>query len=159
MSTDIDPCRGTLQLENESFAIDCNGKVSKRVIDDCLIETMTDGSAKVQIVTAGGTPVWHDVQTVTNPGTEQTLISETVPASMTRTLNKIRVTCRQRVSYTVLIDGSIVGSGRVGAGKYSDDFIWVPGRDAAENLDYEVKVLQSDGPATDIEVYLMVTES
>jgi len=60
-STDLDPCRSTIDLENLKFAVDCNGKVTVRVSDDCSLEVLE------QILAAlGGTPTNNKTQRIFN---------------------------------------------------------------------------------------------
>jgi hypothetical protein len=156
-SSDIDPCRGTQKLENEKFATSSLGKTVVRVADDEALAVLEQILA-LQGGSAGA-PFHEDAQTQTTPGVEQTLISFTVGAGLSRNLNRARVVCRHRVKYNIEVNGQVVGSGRTGAGNLTDDFIWLPGFPVAQSILVELKATQSGGPATDIEAYLMGNET
>ena len=157
MATDINPCRDSLQMENENFALNLNNKIVRRVEDEAAIEVL---NAILTALGGGSGTAFFDYQTATTtPGTEQTLISVTVPASTTRSITRVRVSCRQRLTYKLEVDGIEIGSGRVGAGQYTDDLVFVPNYDVAENLDIVLKVTQTQGKATDVEANLMALDN
>lgn len=156
MATDIDPKRDSRQLENENFATNSNNKTVRRVEDESAIGVLEQILA--ELGGSAGTPVFYDTQTVTTPGVTQTLVNETVGVGKTLTIRKVRVTCRQRTTYNILLDSTIIGSGRVGAGEYNDDFVFVVNRTLSAGSVLKVETL-SGGKATDIEVYVQALEN
>lgn len=52
MADDINPCRNTNSLENESFATNKNGKTVKRVEDECAIEKLEE--VRQAVLSSGG---------------------------------------------------------------------------------------------------------
>ena len=62
-----------------------------------------------------GDPLFVDQTAVSTPGSEQTLLSYTVPASKILYLYSVRAVCRQESSFQILADGDQIGSGRTGA--------------------------------------------
>ena len=155
-SIDLDPCQGTLVLENAKFAKNSDGKVVVRVADDDALAVLQQILG--ELGGAVGTKFFAEDARATTVGVEQTTISETVPVGKTRSISKVVVTCRQSVKYQVFIDGVVVGSGRTSAAKHTDAFTWLPTRDASAGQVIEVKVLQTYGPASDVETYLMATD-
>jgi len=149
----------TKDLEQKKFS-------ESTVVPNKVVVNVEDMAAKevldlilVQLGGSSGDPIHLPFQGVTTPGVEQNPISVTVPAGKTRSIQKVRVTCRQRLVYRVEIDGSIIGSGRVGSGQYTDDLLFLPAIEAAENLDIDVFIKQDTGKASDVEVYLMASDA
>lgn len=133
------------------------GKVDRRVHDTCANEKL-DTLISLQ-GGASGTPFFSDAQTVTTPGSTQVLISETVAVGKTLKLKSVRISGRQSLFYKILIDAAIVGSGRIGAGNFNDEFIFRVERSAAAGAVVKVEAVASSGkPATDVECYLQALE-
>jgi len=109
---------------------------------------------------SNGTPFFVDVQSITTPGTLQTLVNETVPVGKSIALKSVRITSRQHVTYEILIDSQVVGSGRIGSGNLNDDFVFNIERSASAGSVIKVEILSNSGrPATDVECYLQGLES
>ena len=156
-TTDIDPCEGTLKLENEKFARNSANKTVVRVADDDALAVLNN--ILTQLGGSGGTAFHTRDSRVTTPNTEQTVISFNVPASTTRTLSKVVVSCRQRVKFRVEVNSVQVASGRTAPGESNAVFIWAPGYAALTTETVEVFVEQFGGPASDVETYLMATDT
>lgn len=106
-----------------------------------------------------GTP-FHavDQRTVATPGTPEDLISVTVPASTTRKISKVIVSCNKSGKFEVKINAIVIGSGRTGPGNTNVEFNWLPTRSAVATDVIKVTFNQLRGPATDVEAYLMATD-
>ena len=157
MAIDIDPCRETKKLENDKFAENSNGKVIVRVEDETAIGVLQN--ILTELGGSAGTPFYAQAQTTTTPGALQTLINETVPASTTRSLNKVVVVCRRSAKFEIKINSTVVGSGRTGPANMNVSFVFLPVRDAAESDTITVDFEQiNGGPSVDVEVYLMATD-
>lgn len=67
--------------------------------------------------------------TDSNPGTEQTLLNETVPVGKTWRLLRASLSHRFCTRWTLFIDSTLVASGELGPGYPVDVFEWISGRD------------------------------
>ena len=130
-------------------AIEVVDEQAKLVLDDILN----------QLGGSSGTPVHLADSRVSTPGSEQTVFSFNVPGATTRTLSRVLVTSRQRVKFRVEVNSVQVASGRTAPGKPDTIFEWNPGLSVATGVLVEVFVLQSTGPASDFESYLMATDA
>lgn len=153
MATDIIPPPNTDDHEQLKFAINKFGKVIVRVEDECAVDVLN------QILTelggAAGTKFHASDQRATTPGVQQTTLSVVVPASTTRTLSKVIVSCRQSVQFVVTANSVLIGSGRTAPGEHNASFEWAPGFDVPASQTIEVLVTQDVGAASDVETYLM----
>lgn len=110
-------------------------------------------------VSEAGDALALSAQTISTPGTEQTLITSTVPAGKVYKLSMAIVTCRQRAEYVIDIDGAIIGSGRTGASNLKDLFPWSPRRSVAAGETVSLKfTAASDTVPSNVEAYLMGSE-
>lgn len=107
-----------------------------------------------------GASLFRDFTGITNPGTEEEVISETVSVGKAVRLLQAFVTCRQEGKWRLLIDGSEVASGRTGAAVANSHFSWLPYREASAGQVVSLRFLVSDSnkPATDLEAYLQARE-
>lgn len=156
MATDIDPNKETRGLENDKFAINFNNKVIVRVEDEAAIEVLK--AILIELGGVGGVPNFSQVETVTT-GSLQTLISDTVPVSKTRSLSKVVVTCRQPGRFTLKINSLIVASGRIGSSELNKEFKFFPQREALSGDIIKLEFEQLSGPNSDIEAYIMATDT
>lgn len=108
--------------------------------------------------TATGTPFYNSVQSIAD-GTVQDLIDLTVPAATTRTISSVVVSCRQPGKFTVLIDSTVVGTGRTGPGSPNASFVFVPGRAALTGEVIKVQFEKTYGPNSDVEAHLLATDT
>lgn len=100
-------------------------------------------------VDPGGAPVYFDDEVAITPGAEQTLIDETVPDGIIRSLNKLLVSCRFEGSYVVLVDGDLAGSGLTGPADVNSSYEWNPPRQVEAGSNIKVKFIGRVGiPAT-----------
>jgi type III secretion system FlhB-like substrate exporter len=107
-----------------------------------------------------GTPLFVDSNTVTTPGSLQTVLSYTVPALQTLNLLSIIFTCRQETSFQIYGDGILIGSGRTGAAKPNVNFSYRVARSFIPGKIVEVKATTRTGaPVSDVEAYLQGTLS
>ncbi len=103
-----------------------------------------------------GDPVHLASQALTTPNVTQDLITDTVPVGKTRKLNQAFVACRQSGSYTITLDGVIIGSGRTGPANPNSIFTWNPRVSALAGQELKISFLQISGtPVVDVEAYLM----
>jgi len=108
---------------------------------------------------SSGTPFFRENQTVTIPGSTQTLINEIVGVGKTLTIKRVTISCSQSVTYEVKIDSTIVGSGRVGPGNLDSSFVFDVDRTATAGQAVTVTILTQTGrPASDVEAYLQALE-
>jgi hypothetical protein len=143
--------------DQRSFKPDINGNVARNVCDTNAHTILND--ILIELGGTAGVSFHGQDQRTTTPGSEQTTISVVVPAGKTRTLSKVVVTSKQRVKFRVLANSVEVGSGRVSSGNPNAEFSWTPGFSVAATLTIEVKILQDDGPSSDVETYLMATDT
>lgn len=107
----------------------------------------------------GGDAKFIDVQSLTTPGSEQTLITQVIPAGKQYNLLQVTVVCRQEGSFKVLIDSDIIASGRTGAAQSNVSFAFLPYRIANASETLELKFTGMAGkPAVDVEAYLQARE-
>lgn len=100
-----------------------------------------------------GVPLFFDTQTVTTPGSPQSLISFTVSQGVN--LSSIIVTCRRSGVVRIKADADIIGSGRTGPSEMNVIFNFTPLRNIGDGVDIVVEFeASSSGNATDIEAYL-----
>lgn len=113
-------------------------------------------SASIDI---SGDPLFIEEITVTTPGTEQTLITQLVPASKKNRILKVTVTCNLEGTFRVFIDSDQIASGRTGPGVYNAEFDWRPYREVLSGETIYVKFeAMGSRPATDVEAYFQGRE-
>jgi hypothetical protein len=123
----------------------------------------SDGIQDVAIVgnisvSENGDPVFAEANTVTTPGIEQSILSYTVPASMSLNLYAIKFICRQSCTFQVYGDSALIGSGRTGPSENNIYFDYRIARQFSAGKIIEVKTTARTGlPATEVEVYLQGT--
>jgi len=93
------------------------------------------------------------------PGSEQTLITATVPTGKIWNLYRVVVSCRGVGTFKIFNGASRIGSARTGPSSVNTAFDWKPQSDpiVASSL-ITVKYTQAFGPAMDVESYLFYTE-
>lgn len=158
MATDVIPSTDsciTITNEQEKFALNINGKKVVRVEDEAAILVLN--AILASLGGSSGTPFFRQASDITD-GSSQTLIDETVGVGNTLTLKRVRVTCRRNVTYEILEDATVIGTGRVGAGKLNDDFVFDVDKILAAGTVLKVNIVGS-GPASDVEVYLQALEN
>ena len=148
---------GIRDREHAKF-VEKNGKTQVMVTDECLLDgQISDGGGDGSGPSEG---ISLDYSGSTNPGTEETLITTAVPAGKTRYLSKVVVVSSTRGCFTIEAGGSVIASGRTGAGDRNAFFLWSPRRHIAEGVTIEVKhTAASETPTSDIEAYLMATDT
>lgn len=93
---------------------------------------------------------------VTIPGTTQSLISFTVPASTTRRVHKLIVSCRQNGAFELKAGASVIASGRTGPSEMNAEFSFSPIRDITTGTSVVLEFTGASGrPASDLEAYFM----
>jgi len=129
-----------------------------RIALDVFVRNPSTSPIPVQIsLTTLGTPFFVTAETVTIPGTPQTLITSLVPVSTTRRLKSVTVICRGTTKYRVKIGSALIGSGRTGPGSPESKFVWDADKDAATGTTITV-IVDSKSPAQDIEVFLQAID-
>ena len=87
----------------------------------------------------GESKVDHDQADTVPNGTTQTIFSKTVPSDKLWILLQEKVSCRHPGDWLLTLDGDEIATGRVGAGRYNDFFMWRNGLDAAEGQNLVLK--------------------
>ncbi len=116
-TTDIDPCRGTLVLENEKFALNSNSDVVIRVADD-------DALVALQAILAavgGSVSVTRTIYNVAL-GPVNTEQSQVLPANTKGVLIKTRGRAPLKLAFSVGQSGTNYVS-VPGRAVYSDDYM------------------------------------
>ena len=91
---------------------------------------------------------------LTTPGITQDLIDYTVPASTTMAALQVIVSCNEQSKITITVDGTLIGSGRVGPGSPNFNFSWIPWKEVLTTEQFKVTFTQiSSRPAVDVECY------
>lgn len=134
-----------------------------KVIDDREFEKFRkteDGGVAVAVVleteAVGGETVPFFLQdaTVTTPNVLQNIFNFTGP--LNRKISKIKVSCRQSVTFNLLLnDTIIIASGRTGPARANVEFNFLPYYPIIGSDNIKLNIIQSYGPSTDIECYLM----
>lgn len=165
-ASDID---NALQRENEPVNLILDKGIPIMVYDEINGEWRfargEDGIQDVRIVgnvAVGepGDPEFADYQGITTPGTEQTLISYTVPAGKTFNLLDVKVICRHETTAKIEGDGNIIGSLRTSAATPNGLFAYRIARSFTSGKIVQVRATARSGsPVADIECYLQGTLS
>lgn len=117
-----------------------------------------DGNLQFSLSEAGDS-VHLVADTISTPGTNQTLISSTVAAGKLRKVTAIHVSCRQAGRWVLTCGGATIGSGRTGPGNMNSSLTWTPRRDCTAGDLMELKFLSPTGkPASCVEAYLMASD-
>lgn len=114
------------------------------------------------VITDGepGTPKHFNSGEVSTTGALQTLLSITVPALKIYDLYSAKVICRAHGKFTILLNGSLIGSGRTGPslGELSV-FNWTPRLPAIASDVIDIKFQSlSATPINEVEAYLQASE-
>ena len=110
-------------------------------------------------LTIPGTPVFHDFVGQTNPGVLENIISVTVPSTKTRQLHQVIVCCRINLRWRLLVNSTVIGSGRTGAAHPVDVFSYIPSRSVNSNSLIQLEVLvPASGPVVDLEAYIQAAD-
>ena len=149
------PCSKNTR-EMDSFKENLAGEVCRITCDTDALVVLNDILTQL-----GGVPVtdsfFAESQSVTTPGTLQTLINETVPAGKTYKLNNIIVPCKMSGHFDIKIDSVIVGSGNTGPANMNARFNFNPIRAATAGQVIKVEFTAKTGTPTgaNVEAYLM----
>jgi hypothetical protein len=101
-----------------------------------------------------GDPFFYESIDDTDPGTEKTLISDTVSVTE-RFLSQMIVSCRIESVFTLKVDGAIKGRARTSAAQPNDSFLWNPRFSVLSGSTIEITVKARTGsPITDCEAFL-----
>lgn len=107
-----------------------------------------------------GEALFVDSSDTTTPGSEQSLMTYTVPALKTMNLLSVQIVCRQETSFQIYGDSTLIGSGRTGASSPNVNFVYRVARSFAAGKLIEVKATARSGSAAaPIECYLQATLS
>lgn len=136
------PC--TIDDREYQKFIDCNGQVAVRVV---LCDDLTGGAGS-------GTAFFLETSGTSTPGIPQNLFTFIVPANTRRDLKKFNLSSFGRGFFEIKIDGSLIGSGRVGASNLNAEFIFDPIRPIAAGETLTVDYTAIGNPAQDFEAYL-----
>lgn len=106
-----------------------------------------------------GAPHFKDVVDNTTPGSEQTLLSETVPVGVTRNLLQVVVVCRMEGSFLITANGQAIGSGRTSGSTPNVVFGFNPWRPIPEGQEIAITFCQSFcSVPVKVEAYLQATD-
>lgn len=106
-----------------------------------------------------GDPIYFDDESATTPGTEQTVISETVPTGKKWQLSQIQMNCCQNGEITIFIGSSLIGSGIISPGEQNFFLNWFPGRPMTAGETVAVKFRQISGTnSKTVRSHLQLTE-
>lgn len=138
-----------------SFDLDTNGDVARRVIDalahdklDAIIAALGGSSGTAFFAEASGTTT----------GAVQTVLTDTVPGSTTRSLVQVVVSTFSPGKVSVEIAGTEVASGRTAPGKPDVVLTFNPNRPASASDTIDVK-FNGRISGTDIEAYLFALDT
>ena len=105
-----------------------------------------------------GAAHFDESQQDVTPGADQVLVDQLVPAGSTRTLSQVMVVTRVTGSFSVLQNGSVIGSGRTGPGCLGL-MPFSPGRTLAPGDGYQVTFRSRPGaPEQSVECYVQATD-
>jgi hypothetical protein len=163
-ASDID---NALQRENDPVSLTLDKGMPVMVYDETngvwRFARGEDGIQDVRVVgniSIGepGDPLFVDASADTVPGSEQTLLSYTVPSLRTINILSVQVVCRQESSFQIYGDGILIGSGRTGAAAPNVNFGYRVARSFAAGKLIQVKATARSGSAAaPIECYLQAT--
>lgn len=143
-------------FEKEKWCYDSEGNIG---VNTCSEIRLPTGESLPVFFRLSGVGKFFDADTVSTPGTEQTLISHTVSVGKNIDLVRLEASCRQSGTFRILVDGSQVGKIRVGPGFPNGDFRFEVLRNASSGVTIEVKFLAPTWvAASDINAHLMTLE-
>lgn len=120
----------------------------------------SSGVQNVHVVDTVGIPLLIEANTITSPGSEQTIISYTVPALQAVKILSAKVICRQESMFKVYGDGVLIGSGRTGPASPNVYFDYSVSPTFVSGKIIEIKATARSGSsASNIEAYLQATLS
>ena len=112
----------------------------------------------VSAETESGDPFFRDDKTTTTPGTEQTLLSYSVPSGKILDLRRLKVSCIMSSSYRLLADSTEIHDGIVGSGNPTDNCVWANGREIGAGVALILKFFQPANaqvdPSVDVSFHL-----
>jgi hypothetical protein len=117
------------------------------------------GATSAKFAGLTGTATFFDDERASTPGSEQTLVSESVPVGKKWTLYQLQLNSSRDAKIQVKIGSTLVGSGTIGAGDNNLFFSWFPGRPMAATETVTVLYDQnSSTPTTTVRAHLQLTE-
>lgn len=117
-----------------------------------------DGTLFVETNGMSGTPHYDDAEAEVNPGVEQTLVDQTVPSGIVRSVSAVRVVTRVTGSFAVMANGEMIGSGRTGPGE-DGRMLFSPPRPLTAGTEYEVLFTSRlNAPAQGVECYVQASD-
>lgn len=165
-ATDID---NALQREGDSVLLSVDKGMPVMVYDEANGEWKfargEDGIQDVRVVGnvaigEPGEPVFADYAGTSTPGTEQTLISYTVPVGKTLNLLAVYVISRQESSFRIEGDSALIGSGRTGPANPMGLFEYRIARSFSAGKLINIKAsVRASAPPADIECFMQGTLS
>ena len=106
-----------------------------------------------------GDEILIPARALTTPGSEQVLISQTVPANKKWFLSQVESSCSQDAVFNLYVNGGFIGAKRTGPGVLNALFIFSPRFPISSGDTIEVKVLSASyASASDADATLMVVE-
>jgi hypothetical protein len=106
-----------------------------------------------------GTAVHFQASGITTPGLEQVLISQVIPASITRYLSQVIVVCRIEGMFKIMLDGQMIGSGRTGAVQPNVSFGFAPSEELFGGSNLEVLFeARANSPAVSVECFIHASD-
>lgn len=134
-------------------------KAYRRVHDPDVLSVLNDIAEALGVDTATADPHFNSTSNATTPGTEQTLISETVPAGTIRELSRITTVCRQEATGQIKVDGALIGSFRTGPAVPSGVFEWIPRYPVSAGQEIEVLFTARTGaPISTVDCHLQAVD-
>lgn len=100
---------------------------------------------------------FHRVSTPvdTDPGNEQTLITETIAAAKQLNLRQIQLRTTAFGRFTIEENDVVIGSGNTGGAQTNPDFFYAPDRPIATGKVLKVKFrAETQAPVTEVEAFL-----
>ena len=122
-----------------------------------------DGSINTVIISgavSGNQKFFSGIATST-PGTQQVLITYIVPLGKTLTIYIYQLAFSFDSDVEVLINGTVIASGKTGPLVHKDSFSWIKGRPiiAGETLELKFKAQSWTPTAQDVEAYIEGVET
>lgn len=97
-----------------------------------------------------GDPLYYDVEEISTPGVQQTLLDETVAPGTTTRFLTAKFKSVYPAEWSILANGELIGSGYAGPGQYTDIILWRAGRDIASGVNIQVLALVGPEWANDL---------
>jgi len=113
----------------------------------------------VNIINGAGTDYFIDVDDLTTPNFEQTLMSFVVPVGVTLSLYQLKLSCKATSEYGLFVNSILVASGFLGAAHPTDDFKWDRSRECASGQTVTLKfthygAASTSNPSTKVRAHL-----